>query len=86
MKSHIARWLPFLKRLPLRGRTIKTDQIAGISVALALLALNVSLPALSAPAVPRIEFILRYVGLLAERWFFFGEANRPQGLYYQGIS
>ncbi len=31
-------------------------------------------------------FVLQYAGLLAERWFFFAEANHPQNLYYQGVS
>ncbi|MDQ6620459.1 MAG: dimethyl sulfoxide reductase anchor subunit [Pseudomonadota bacterium] len=31
-------------------------------------------------------FIIQYVGLLAERWFFFAQANHPQNLYYQTIS
>jgi DMSO reductase anchor subunit len=30
--------------------------------------------------------IVQYVGLLAERWFFFAQANHPQNLYYQAIS
>ena len=30
-------------------------------------------------------FIIQYVGLLAERWFFFAQANHPQNLYYQTI-
>ena len=30
-------------------------------------------------------FIVQYAGLLAERWFFFAEANHPQNLYYQTI-
>jgi DMSO reductase anchor subunit len=28
-------------------------------------------------------FALQYVGLLAERWYFFAEANHPQNLYYR---
>jgi len=28
---------------------------------------------------------VQYAGLLAERWFFFAEANHPQNLYYQAI-
>ncbi len=32
-----------------------------------------------------VAFILQYVGLLAERWFFFAQANHPQNLYYQTI-
>ena len=29
---------------------------------------------------------LQYLGLLAERWFFFAQANHPQNLYYQTVS
>ena len=28
-------------------------------------------------------FIVQYLGLIAERWFFFAQANHPQNLYYQ---
>ncbi len=28
-------------------------------------------------------FLIQYMGLLAERWFFFAQANHPQNLYYQ---
>lgn len=31
-------------------------------------------------------FVIQYLGLLAERWYFFVEANHPQNLYYQAIS
>ncbi|MCE5180264.1 MAG: dimethyl sulfoxide reductase anchor subunit [Betaproteobacteria bacterium] len=31
-------------------------------------------------------FLVQYAGLLAERWFFFAQANHPQNLYYQAIS
>ena len=31
-------------------------------------------------------FAVQYVGLLAERWFFFAQSNHPQNLYYQTIS
>jgi DMSO reductase anchor subunit len=33
-----------------------------------------------------LAFVLQYLGLLAERWFFFAQANHPQNLYYQTIS
>lgn len=33
-----------------------------------------------------LAFALQYTGLLAERWFFFAQANHPQNLYYQTIS
>jgi len=47
---------------------------------LALLALG-----LFTPALLGVAFILQYLGLLAERWFFFAQANHPQNLYYQTI-
>ncbi|HYD58079.1 MAG TPA: DmsC/YnfH family molybdoenzyme membrane anchor subunit [Burkholderiales bacterium] len=31
-------------------------------------------------------FALQFVGLLAERWYFFAEARHPQNLYYQAIA
>ena len=33
-----------------------------------------------------LAFVVQYLGLLAERWFFFAEANHPQNLYYQAIA
>lgn len=47
---------------------------------LALLAMG-----LFTPALLGVAFILQYIGLLAERWFFFAQANHPQNLYYQTI-
>jgi sulfite dehydrogenase (quinone) subunit SoeC len=41
--------------------------------------------ALTSPAgilVPLAACLLQYLGLLAERWFFFAQANHPQNLYY----
>jgi DMSO reductase anchor subunit len=31
-------------------------------------------------------FAVQYAGLLAERWFFFAEANHPQNIYYQAVA
>ena len=36
-------------------------------------------------AVLLAAFIVQYVGLLAERWFFFAQANHPQNIYYQTV-
>jgi len=33
-----------------------------------------------------LALLINYVGLLAERWMFFAEANHPQNLYYQRVS
>jgi len=30
-------------------------------------------------------FLVQYIGMLMERWFFFAQANHPQNLYYQTI-
>ncbi|VAW79261.1 Anaerobic dimethyl sulfoxide reductase chain C, anchor subunit [hydrothermal vent metagenome] len=30
-------------------------------------------------------FVVQYLGLLVERWFFFAQANHPQNLYYQTV-
>ena len=62
-------------------RVIKpTFLLLGFAVPLALLALG-----LFSPALLGVAFILQYIGLLAERWFFFAQANHPQNLYYQTI-
>jgi DMSO reductase anchor subunit len=31
-------------------------------------------------------FLVQYLGLLAERWFFFAEASHPQNLYYRSVA
>jgi DMSO reductase anchor subunit len=33
-----------------------------------------------------LALLSNYLGLLAERWMFFAEANHPQNLYYQRVS
>ena len=38
------------------------------------------------PALLQAAFLIQYAGLLAERWFFFAQANHPQNVYYQAIS
>jgi DMSO reductase anchor subunit len=65
-------------------RSIKWVFLAtAFAVPLALLAAAWS----GAPAVLLpIAFLIQYAGLLAERWFFFAQANHPQNLYYQAIA
>ena len=36
-------------------------------------------------AIYALAFVIQYLGLLAERWFFFAQANHPQNLYYQTV-
>ena len=33
-----------------------------------------------------LAFVVQFCGLVAERWFFFAQANHPQNLYYQTVS
>ncbi len=39
----------------------------------------------SGVAVFALAFAIQYLGLLADRWFFFAQANHPQNLYYQAV-
>jgi DMSO reductase anchor subunit len=31
-------------------------------------------------------FVIQYLGLIAERWYFFSEGQHPQNLYYQSVA
>ena len=42
--------------------------------------------ALQSPTLPIAAFVVQYLGLMAERWYFFAEANHPQNLYYQTVA
>jgi DMSO reductase anchor subunit len=46
----------------------------------------VALLAVGRPEALAAAFLVQYVGLLAERWYFLADANHPQNLYYQAIS
>jgi DMSO reductase anchor subunit len=41
---------------------------------------------IESPTLPFAAFLLQYLGLLAERWYFFAEARHPQNLYYQAVA
>ena len=74
----------FHGRAPGVLRQVKTGFLIGAFVA-PLLLLAIGLAAGSA-AVLALAFVVQYLGLLAERWFFFAQANHPQNLYYQAVS
>jgi DMSO reductase anchor subunit len=38
------------------------------------------------PALLAAAIAVQMAGLMAERWFFFAEANHPQNLYYQAVA
>lgn len=48
-----------------------------------LLAVALAVPA---PALLWTACAVQFGGLIAERWFFFAQANHPQNLYYQAVS
>jgi len=37
------------------------------------------------PGLYIAAFLVQYIGLIMERWFFFAQANHPQNLYYQTV-
>lgn len=49
-------------------------------------ALLAAATAANAGIVLALAFVVQYLGLMAERWFFFAQANHPQNLYYQVIA
>ena len=57
--------------------------LAVFAAPIPLLAAAMSGPA---PTIALLAFAIQYAGLLAERWYFFAEANHPQNLYYQAIA
>jgi sulfite dehydrogenase (quinone) subunit SoeC len=48
-----------------------------------LMAYTITIPSVLMIA---LALVINYLGLLAERWMFFAEANHPQNLYYQRVS
>jgi len=44
------------------------------------------LPIAQTSVVLVVGFAVQYAGLIAERWFFFAQANHPQNLYYQSVA
>ncbi|AKH21602.1 dimethyl sulfoxide reductase anchor subunit family protein [Sedimenticola thiotaurini] len=41
---------------------------------------------LESTSLPIAAFGLQYLGLIAERWYFFAEAKHPQNIYYQSMA
>jgi DMSO reductase anchor subunit len=58
--------------------------ILAFLVPLVLLAITLGKPTFY--TIPLIAVAIQYIGLVAERWYFFADANHPQNLYYQQIS
>jgi DMSO reductase anchor subunit len=74
----------FHGQTPLFLRSVKWIFLTFV-FAIPLLLLSLGLNSVSVGLFCAI-FIVQYAGLIAERWFFFAQANHPQNLYYQTIS
>jgi DMSO reductase anchor subunit len=55
-------------------------------IPLILLGLSLGMGGSNAFLIPVLAVVIQYLGLLAERWYFFADSNHPQNLYYQQIS
>lgn len=71
------------------GASAGTVQAVRLFFLLSVFAVPVALLAASnamqSAYLPLLAFVVQYVGLLAERWYFFAEARHPQNLYYQTV-
>jgi len=65
-------------------RSIKTIFIIMVfAIPLAMLLMALIKPSVMVLAIATASM---YLGLLAERWYFFAEGNHPQNIYYQAIA
>lgn len=74
----------FHGRTPAALRTVRRGFLL-LAFVVPLVLLAVGLGRASGAALVT-AFLVQYVGLLAERWYFFAQANHPQNIYYQAIS
>ena len=59
--------------------------LLGFIVPLALLAVGMASPA-TANVWLVAAAVVQFIGMIADRWFFFAQANHPQNLYYQTVA
>ncbi len=74
----------FHGRTPGAVRVVKWGFLVCVFV-IPVLLLALGLAVLS-PVLLWLACAVQFCGLIAERWFFFAQANHPQNLYYQAIS
>jgi sulfite dehydrogenase (quinone) subunit SoeC len=67
-------------------RSVKWIFLVGAFAVPIVLLLAAIAPGSEAAALLAAAFVIQYLGLIAERWFFFAQANHPQNLYYQAVS
>jgi DMSO reductase anchor subunit len=72
------------------GRTPAALRLIKVFFMLAVFPLPIALLAtayiLESSSLPIAAFALQYLGLIAERWYFFAEAKHPQNIYYQSMA
>jgi len=56
-----------------------------VAVFAAPVALLAAGEATNSATLPLVAFVVQYIGLVAERWYFFTEGKHPQNLYYQTV-
>ncbi len=84
--SWAARSTPASSSTAARRRLLRSVRWLFLVGAFALPLLLFAAGLAGAPAITIVAaFAIQYAGLLAERWFFFAQANHPQNLYYQAI-
>lgn len=66
-------------------RAMKWIFLLGAFVIPALLLATVLVTRIDPVGVLIAAFVIQYLGLVAERWFFFAQANHPQNIYYQSV-
>ena len=75
----------FHGKSPRTLQTVKYGFLLGaFLVPFILLVLSLFLP--TPVVLLLVAFVVQYAGLVAERWFFFAEAQHPQNIYYQQAS
>ena len=72
------------------GATLSTLRLVRPAFLLLAFAVPLALLALGRDDASRAllgaAFVVQFVGLLAERWYFFAQANHPQNLYYRAVA
>jgi DMSO reductase anchor subunit len=76
----------FHGRAPAFVRAIRWSFLAGAFALPLLLLAAVLAGAPAGKGLLATAFAVQWAGLLAERWYFFAEANHPQNLYYRAVA
>ncbi|MCB1774801.1 MAG: dimethyl sulfoxide reductase anchor subunit [Gammaproteobacteria bacterium] len=68
-----------------RGTVVSVRLFFVIMVFVVPVVLLAASNAMQSAHLPIVAFVAQYLGLMAERWYFFAEARHPQNLYYQTV-